>query len=188
MNNSNDKEGDKVFMVLRDKDVFPNVPEATEVVDIVWKVRPTGKVVLFNEENKIALMGNKVNTFLLLPGGGIDDNESILDGITRECQEETGCKIELQKTLGVTEDFRLRDSRHCISFGFSAKVISYGTPSLTENEADIGAYVKWLSLPEAIELLTLQEEKVKNGEVKFYNTCFNTIRDSFFAKKAKDLY
>ncbi len=187
MNNTRDKESGKIFIVLRDKDVFPNTPEAMEAVDVVWKVRPTGKVVLFNEKNEIALMGNKVNAFLLLPGGGINDNESILDGIKRECQEETGCQIELQESLGITEDFRLRDSRHCISFGFSAKVVSYGASTLTENEADIGAYVKWFPLSEAIELLSSQEKKVRKGEVKFYNTCFNTIRDNFFLQKVRDL-
>lgn len=184
MNDSNAEKGDELLMVIRDKDIFPDAPD---VLDIVWKERPTGKAVLLNEDGEIALIGNKVNDFFLLPGGGIEADESILDGIRRECREETGCEIEIQDALGVTEDFRSRDSKHCISFGYSAKVISYGTPTLTTNEADIGAYVKWLSLPEAIEVLRIQEEKVRAGEVKFYNTCFNTIRDLLFIRRAQDL-
>ncbi|MCR4328927.1 MAG: NUDIX hydrolase [Candidatus Roizmanbacteria bacterium] len=171
-------------MVLRDEDIFPNT---VDVTDIVWKDRLTGKVVLFNNEGQVALIGNKVNDFFLLPGGGIEDNESVLGGIRRECKEETGCEIEIQEMLGMTEDFRSRDGRHCISYGYSAKVISNGTPTLTDNEEDIGAYVKWLSLPEAVELFRLQEQKVKAGEVKFYNTCFNILRDSLFIYKAQDL-
>lgn len=171
-------------MVIRDKDIFPDAPDAS---DIVWKERPTGKVVLFNEKGEIALIGNKVNDFFLLPGGGIEVDESILDGVRRECREETGYEIEIKDALGVTEDFRSRNSRHCISFGYSAKVISYGTPTLTVGEADIGAYVKWLPLPKAIELLKLQEERVWAGEVKFYNTCFNTIRDLLFTRRAQGL-
>ncbi|MEK7163253.1 MAG: NUDIX hydrolase [Patescibacteria group bacterium] len=184
MSNLDDRRSDKILMILRDKDVFPNAPEIT---DVVWKDRPTGKVVLFNIENKIALIGNKVNNFFLLPGGGIEGDESILDGTKRECREETGCEIEIQDALGVTEDFRSRDSRHCISYGYSAKVISCGTPTLTLNEIDVGAYVKWLSLPEAIELFISQEEKVKAGEVKFYNTCFNILRDSIFIRRAQNI-
>ena len=175
---------DEILMTLYDKDIFPNTPDVT---DVIWKDRPTVKAVLFNEANEIALIGNKVNDYFLLPGGGVDGDESVVDAILRECQEETGCKIEIQDALGKTEDFRLRDSKHCISFGYSAKVISHGTPMLTEGEADIGAYVKWLSVPEAIELFRLQEEKVRAGEVKFYNTCFNTIRDSLFIRRAQDL-
>lgn len=173
-----------MLLTLHDKDIFPDAEDAS---GIVWKDRPTGKVVLFNKENKIALIGNKVNDFFLLPGGGIEPNESVEEGIKRECLEETGCEIEIQNMLGVTEDFRVRDRKHCTSFGYLAKTISCGEPTLTDNEADIGAYVKWLPLPEAIELLALQEKKVKAGEVKFYNTCFNTIRDLLFLRRANEL-
>jgi ADP-ribose pyrophosphatase YjhB (NUDIX family) len=185
MNNLGNKGNGDVLLTLHDKDIFPDTQDVP--ASMVWKDRPTAKVVLFNKENKIALIGNKVNDFFLLPGGGIEPNESVEEGIRRECLEETGCEIEIQNTLGVTEDFRSRDSKHCTSFSYSAKVISYGEPTLTDSEADIGAYVKWLPLPEAIELLALQEEKVKAGEVKFYNTCFNTIRDLLFLRRANDL-
>ena len=105
-------------MTLHDKDIFPNTPN---VADVAWKDRPTVKAVLFNEANEIALIGNKVNDYFLLPGGGVEGNESVLDGIIRECQEETGCEIEIQNALGKTEDFRLRDSKHCISLGTPQK-------------------------------------------------------------------
>lgn len=172
----------EALLVIRDKDIFGDTPDTAS---IVWRDRPTVKVVLFNDAGDIALIGNKVNEFFLLPGGGIDEGESAIDGVRRECLEETGCEIEILGELGITEDFRLRDSKHCISFGYSARATSHGTPSLTESEADIGAYVKWISLAEAKALLTLQEEKVRAGEVKFYNTCFNTIRDSFFVRRAE---
>lgn len=172
------------LFVLRDRDIFP---DALDTSSIVWKDRPTGKAVIFNEDNNIALIGNKVNDFFLLPGGGIDEGESVIDGVRRECREETGCTVEIMDELGITEDFRSRDSKHCISLGYSAKVVAHGTANLTDGEADIGAYVRWLPLPEAITLLTQQEEKVRAGEVKFYNTCFNTIRDALFLKRANEL-
>lgn len=185
MNNTiDDKKNNEILMVLHDRDVFP---ESTDVSNIVWKDRLTGKVVLFNEKKEVALIGNKVNNFFLLPGGGIECSESILDGVKRECQEETGCEIEIEDVLGITEDFRARDNKHSISYGYLARVISYGSPTLTESELDIGAYVKWLPLPEAIGLFTLQEKKVKAGEVKFYNTCFNIFRDSLFLHRAQDI-
>ncbi|MDQ5955696.1 MAG: hypothetical protein QG621_700 [Patescibacteria group bacterium] len=171
-------------MTLRDADIFP---DASDTADIIWKDRPTSKVVLFNEVGEIALLGNKVNSFFLLPGGGIEQGESVLDGTKRECREETGCEIEILNVLGITEDFRSRDSKHCISFGYSAKVVSHGSAALTENEADIGAYIKWLPLSEAVALFTLQEGNVKRGEVKFYNTCFNILRDSLFIRRAQEL-
>lgn len=180
---SNEKSGE-ILMTLRDKDIFPDSSDPT---DMIWKDRRTGKVVLFDGDGRIALIGNKVSSFFMLPGGGIEEDESLIDGIRRECKEETGCEIEIQDFLGATEDFRLRESKHCISFGYSAKVVSCGKPTLTKNETDIGVYVKWLSLSEAIGLLASQEQKVNAGEVKFYNTCFNAIRDSLFVHKAYDL-
>ncbi len=38
----------------------------------------------------------------------------------------------------------------------------------------------WLDKEEVIEILKKQVDKVKNGEVEFYNTAFNIVRDSFF--------
>jgi 8-oxo-dGTP pyrophosphatase MutT (NUDIX family) len=184
MNDSNTKRGDEILLVVHDKDIFPDAPDTSNVE---WKNRPTVKTVLFNEDGDIALIGNRVNDFFLLPGGGIDEGENVLDGLRRECREEVGCEIEVLGELGMTEDFRFRDSKHCISSGYSARAISHGTPNLTENEADIGAYVKWVPLSEAKALLTTQEAKVKAGEVKFYNTCFNTIRDLFFIRRAEEL-
>lgn len=173
-----------VLLVLRDKDVFIN---AMNTDNIVWKDRPTGKVVLFDDENRIALIGNKVNDFFLLPGGGIGTDEDIIKGLKRECREETGCEIEILQELGITEDFRARDSKHCISYGYTARVISCGTITLTESEIDIGVYVKWVSLSDAHKIFAHQEEKVKQGAVRFYNTCFNIIRDSLFIRRAQEI-
>lgn len=184
MNNLDVVENSEILMSLHDKDIFP---KAVDAANVIFEERLTGKVVLFNDEGNIALMGNALNDFFILPGGGVEDDESILDGIRRECREETGCEIEIQETLGVTEDFRSRDGKHCISFCYVAKVVSLGEPMLTEGEAKIGVYVKWLSLPEAVELFAHQEEKVRAGEVKFYNTCFNIMRDSFFVRRAQGL-
>lgn len=181
MNPADGKKTDEFLMVLRDRDIFPAMPEPG---DIAWKDRPTGKVVLFDGQGRVALIGNRVNDFFLLPGGGIEDGESVRDGALRECQEETGCTIELLRELGATEDFRSRDQKHCISYGYSARMISQGSPSLTSAEADVGAYVKWFALDEAQALFADQEEKVKRGEVKFYNTCFNILRDALFIRRA----
>lgn len=184
MTELNVQENNKKLMTLYDKDIFPNTPDTN---NIEWKDRPTGKVVLFNGDGKLALIGNRINTFFLLPGGGIDEGESILDGINRECKEETGCTIKILHPLGVTEDFRLRDKKHFINYGYSARVISCGSKKNTPNELDIGAYIIWVSLAEAIELFKTQEKRVRDGETKFYNTCFNTIRDSFFVQQASNL-
>jgi ADP-ribose pyrophosphatase YjhB (NUDIX family) len=173
-----------VLLTLRDKDIFPNAPETA---DVIWKDRPTGKVVLFNEKNEIALVSNKITNLFLLPGGGIEEDENIVDGTKRECREETGCEIDIIRELGVTEDYRARDARHCISYGFAAKALSQGKASLAESEANMGFFMEWFPIGDAVALFASQEEKVRRGEVEFYNTCFNIMRDSFFTRRVQEL-
>ena len=173
-----------VLLTLYDKDIFPNAPDTTGVA---WKDRPTGKVVLFNEKKEIALVSNKVTNLFLLPGGGIEEGEDVVEGTKRECREETGYEIEVTHELGVTEDYRARDSRHCISHCFAANVQSQGPIALTKGESDIGFFMQWFSLDDAVKLLASQEEKVRRGEIEFYNTCFNIVRDSFFIRRAHQL-
>ena len=176
------KSGNTALLTMRDADIFPN-QQHDHVTE--WKERPTGKVVLFSDADEIALVSNSVSGIFLLPGGGIADGEDIISGTKRECREETGYEIEILRELGVTEDFRARDSRHCITHGYEARVLSQCPMSLTESESDIDFFVQWFPFDAARTLFTEQEERVGRGEVPFYNTCFNIIRDSFFVRRSK---
>lgn len=46
-------------------------------------------------EGKILTVVTRFNNKYGLPGGGVESTENILDGLRRECQEETGCEVEL---------------------------------------------------------------------------------------------
>lgn len=168
-------------MTLRDADVFTDAPD---VAVETWIVRRTAKAVLVNDRQEIALVGNTVHDFLLLPGGGIAEEEEVRAGCMRECREETGCVIELTQELGITHDYRARDKRHSINYGFLGKVISNGTPELTESEIDVGLFTRWVSEAEAMHLFETQAAMVKEGRVGFYNTAFNILRDKFFLEAA----
>ncbi len=173
---------EKILLTLRDKDIFPET--SPDVANITWHDRIVCKVVLLDEKNNIALIGNKVHDLFLLPGGGLEDGEGLRDGAKRECREETGCEIEILGDLGMTEDYRTRESRHSVNYAYLAKVRSLGEPSLTEKEKDIGLYTRWVALETAVHLLVSQEERIRRGEVEYYNTCFNAIRDAFFVRKS----
>ena len=73
------------------KDIFPNM----EISDTVLEDRITGKAIMTDSEGKIALVGSDVSLLYTLPGGGIEDGESIEAGIIRESKEETGCIVEI---------------------------------------------------------------------------------------------
>lgn len=173
----------KPLATLRQKDVFPDKEDNIE--NIEFEDRLTGKAIIFDEGKNIALVGTKVNTFYLLPGGGIDEGESIEEGIIRESLEEVGCKINLLKNIGVVEDYRNRDKKHCISHCYSAEIIGEkGELKLTADEEKNGLHVIWVSLGEAITILEKEVAQLKKGEVLFYNTGFNILRDHLFLTEA----
>lgn len=172
-----------IFQTIYDEDVFP-IPDMSVVT--TWTDRSTAKIVLFNEKMEIGLICNTVNPYFSLPGGGIEGDENAEQAIVRECKEETGCEVHLLDTLGVTEDYRRRNSRHCIHFGYIGRVTSYGKPDLTESEKNVGVHTQWMPLHKAATIFKNQEELLKKENIDFYNTGFNMIRDSFFIQKAME--
>lgn len=166
------------------KDVFPVKEDIKEKIN--FEDRITGKAIIFDDENNIALVGNRVNSFYLLPGGGVDDGESVENGVIRECLEEVGCKVELKEAIGIIDDYRNRDKKHCINYCYSAKIIGKkGQLTLTEEEEKNGLHVMWVTLDEAIKILEREVRQLKEGEVTFYNTGFNILRDHLFLKEMK---
>lgn len=165
-------------------DIFPN--QADNWDEVSFEDRPTGKAVVFDNEDKVALVGTKVNSFYQLPGGGIDQGESIESGIIRECLEEIGCNVNLEHEVGQIDDYRNRDKKHCINHCYTARLVGEkGELTLTEDEAKNGLHVVWVPLDEAVDILGKEVEQVKRGEVTFYNTAFNILRDYKFLKEAQ---
>lgn len=74
----------------------------------------------------------------LLPGGGVDDGESIEDGLRREMSEETGCALEGLRHVATYEvDERTQD--------FKALVHLYRGLARGEARAEDGSAVRWAS-------------------------------------------
>ena len=87
----------KPVLILRDRDIFPNFLEE----EIIYIERIAVKVVLRDDEGKIALVGTK---YRLLPGGGVEGGESLVEAAIRECKEEVGCNIVIDSEIGKTEE------------------------------------------------------------------------------------
>ncbi len=175
----------KKITTLHERDIYP---EKQFIENVEHSDRATGKAIVLDEENKIALVGNKQNEFLLLPGGGIDDGEDIQTGIIRECLEEIGCVVNILGEIGCIDDYRPRDKKHCISYCYTVRVIGIkGYPKHTENEIKIGMYTKWVTLEEALNIFKKQKLELESGKVTFYNTGFNIIRDLLFLEEAKNI-
>jgi ADP-ribose pyrophosphatase YjhB (NUDIX family) len=171
----------KNICTIQEKDVYPD--KKTELVE--YEDRLTVKAIVLDTEGRIGLVGNKQNSFLQLPGGGIDTGEDIKEGLKRECLEEIGCLVEIISEIGYIDDYRPRDKKHCINYCYVVKVMGEkGTPNYTEKETEIGMYTEWVSSQEAMNIFEKQKQDLENGLVTFYNTGFNILRDYYFLKQA----
>ena len=167
----------KYLKTLKDKDIFKN-PEHQEPDS--YEERQTVKIIVQNEKGEIALITNPIHNFFLLPGGGAESN-NLEKEAEREVLEEINYFTKVIKEIGKIEEFRNRNAKHYITTCFLAKTIRENDEDLrTEEEKKNDLVVQWFTYDEALDILQKQTEKVKNREVKFYNTAFNIIRDYFF--------
>ncbi len=171
----------KNICTIHESDVYPD----KKAGHVEYEDRLTVKAIVLDSEGKIGLVGNKQNSFLQLPGGGIDVGEEMEKGLKRECLEEIGCSVEMVSEVGCIDDYRPRDKKHCINYCYMVEVIGEkGIPNYTDKEAEIGMYTKWVLPQEAIVLFEKQKHDLERGLVTFYNTGFNILRDYIFLKQA----
>ncbi|MCX6755514.1 MAG: NUDIX hydrolase [Candidatus Nomurabacteria bacterium] len=168
----------KLLLVIKDKDIFPN---EVSKEDVVYKIRSAVKAIVKDSHGKIALVGTK---YRLLPGGGVEEGETFVNAVKRECREEVGCNIEIDKEIGFTEEYRAQIERHQQTHFFLAHVVGEkGKPETTQNDEQ-GIEVDWYELDSAIALL---EKEVIEIPFLSYHSCFNVRTHLVILRELKKL-
>lgn len=166
--------------ILKDSDVFPSnkIEQPKEYTE-----RQTVKAIVFNEKGEIALVTNPVHNMYLLPGGGAESN-NLESEMVRECREEINQEVEITGIVGKIKEFRDKDAKEYITTCFTAKAIrQVEDDARTEDEIKNGLNVVWVDKEKVMNIFEMQYKKVSNGEVNFYNTAFNIVRDFEFLKE-----
>lgn len=165
-----------ISKIIKDEDLgFPH----KEGID--YKKRKAVRAVVFDNENKIALLNVAKHNYHKLPGGGVEDRESLPEALNRETLEEIGCKVKIISEVGKIIEFRDEFEEEQESLCYLAKVVGEkGESNFTAKEASQGFNVLWVEVNEAVKILN--EDMPNNYEGKFIKT-----RDTFLLNKAIEI-
>ncbi len=161
----------KTVLEINDTDI------GMELKDVEYQPRTAARAIL-KKGNQIGLLHVTKKKYYKLPGGGVDEGETIQQGLKREVKEELGCTFNLLREVGEIIEHRshfgLVQTSHC----FLGEVEEVGEPDFTEKEIENGFEIVWVTLDEAIEL-------VKNSKPENYEGKFIIVRDLKFLEEAK---
>lgn len=157
-----------------------NVENLSEKVIETYKKRETARAVIFDSENKIAMLYLGLHGFYMVPGGGIEKGETILKALHRECREEAGCEIKDVQEMGVVASHRSQYKRTEYSHFHVAHLKGEKMkPKYTKEEIEEKTELHWMDIGDAIEHIY---------EFRTDNPTHHSIqqRELFFLEWARD--
>lgn len=144
-----------------------------------YKLRRAARAVILDKEGNIAFQYIGRDGYYKLPGGGIDQGESIEDGLRREIREEAGSEIVIGEPIGLVIEYRNEFDVIQLSYTYLAELDGeVGEVALEQEEIDEGMVPMWLPLDEAIE-------KIKSSKTDLYKAKFIVDRDLRILESAK---
>ncbi len=138
--------------------------------------------IVFNKDNKIAILNKSLKNEYKLIGGGIKEDEDPIKAFKREVLEETGCVVEIDDCLGTFEELKSHDNFKQTSYVYVAHVIDNTNHlGFTQDEISDGASIIWLPIEEALKKIKYSENNLKasshEGDMSIYHTKFIVRRD-----------
>ncbi|MCD4760549.1 NUDIX domain-containing protein [bacterium] len=178
----------KYLATIRDNDLFSDY-QSPENID--YKLRVAPRAVVFDEQNKVAVMYVGKFDYYKLPGGGQEEGETLEQALIRECQEEIGCNVEIGQKIGSILEYRDKFDMEHITRCFICKVKGDKSEPLFTPEENASNYeVKWVDLTEAIDLVKnakLEGEKDEEDHDGEYAAKFIMKRELIYLEKAKEI-
>ena len=142
---------------------------------VIDNKRIVSRAILIDDNYNVALIKIEGNdefgyrNYYETPGGGVRNNESLIDACIREVKEETGYTSIMLSEIGYVIDYYNLIRRKNITYYFLLKAIDKGNKTLEDYELDLMKDVRFYPIDECIKLYELNDTTkvgriVKNRE------------------------
>lgn len=116
-------------------------------------------------KNDKLLLTYEVNTDQwFIPGGGLENNESIQECCIRELVEETGCVVNANELYLTINEYY--EEWLFVSHYYICDYVGETERALTEREIEVGLEPRWISLEEAIDIFSKHQDFTDTNEMK----------------------
>ena len=111
------------------------------------------------------LISHELNSgWYLIPGGGLEEGESLEDCCVREIREETGITVSIEKPLLVLHE--IYEDWLYISYYFLCSPSGEGLQALTAQEASRGLVKEWMDIGDALAIFARHQDYAEESEPK----------------------
>ena len=149
------------------------------------QIKKAARTVIVDEKGLIALINVGDGKYFKIPGGGVEENETIKEAAKREALEEAGCEVDLIQRVGehqfIENSSELGErAHHSVCFLAKKKGISKET-RFDDWEKSNNMKLIWVTFSKALELFSSASATDSWGyEIN--------KRDMDFVLKAKEIY
>jgi 8-oxo-dGTP diphosphatase len=162
--------------IIHDADIGSDIPAPD-----AYRERTSARAIVFNDEKKIATTYATKLRLHKLPGGGVEEGETLEDALSRELIEEIGCRVKNVREFAIVEEYRNKYALHHTSHCFLAELAGeVGATDMDEDEIAVGFVNQWLPIEETIRVI----ESEIGEETHDYQWKFIRQRELAFLKEA----
>jgi 8-oxo-dGTP diphosphatase len=106
---------------------------------------------IYDEENEqVLIVHNRDANTWTMPGGAVENDETLEQAAIREVKEETGLQVEISDVVAVNECLFKRENEHAIFITFRAEIT--GGKISIENPNEISK-ITWVDIQAADKLM-----------------------------------